>query len=64
MLKYICPHCKKPIYNEDALRCLYCGEKLNGGIGFISNIKYPKYKIIIITIIILLLLSIIIQIIY
>jgi predicted nucleic acid-binding Zn ribbon protein len=28
-MEYICPHCKKPIYDDDALLCLYCGESLN-----------------------------------
>jgi len=26
--EYICPGCKKPIYDDDALLCLYCGESL------------------------------------
>ncbi len=25
----ICPHCKNPINDEEALLCLYCGESLN-----------------------------------
>ena len=29
MSEYICPHCKKPIYDDEALLCLYCGESLN-----------------------------------
>jgi len=33
MTEYACPHCKKPIYDDDALLCLYCGESLNRGIG-------------------------------
>ena len=28
MAEFICPHCKKPVYDEDALLCLYCGESL------------------------------------
>jgi len=25
----ICPQCKNPIYDEDALLCHFCGESLN-----------------------------------
>ena len=43
-----CPHCKKPIYDDDeALLCLYCGESLKRGIGFMGKLKYPVHKIII-----------------
>jgi len=47
MAEYICPHCKKPIYDDDALLCLYCGESLQrGGSGFLGNIKYANHKVI------------------
>jgi len=29
MSEYICPHCKNPIHDDEALLCLYCGESLN-----------------------------------
>jgi hypothetical protein len=41
MSKYICPHCKQPIYDDEALLCLYCGESLHRSIGFMGKIKYP-----------------------
>jgi predicted nucleic acid-binding Zn ribbon protein len=28
MSEYICPHCKNPISDDEALLCLYCGESL------------------------------------
>ncbi|HOU37248.1 MAG TPA: hypothetical protein PLJ26_03940 [Candidatus Omnitrophota bacterium] len=51
MSEHICPHCKKPIYDDEALLCLYCGESLGR----------PKYflkpRIVFIFIVIVLLLS-------
>lgn len=55
--EYICPHCKNLIYDDEALRCLYCGEELNRGFGFMGRIKYPAPKVIIIAIVIVVLLS-------
>ncbi len=57
MSEYICPYCKKPIYDDEALMCLYCGQSLNRGIGFIGKLKYPKHKIFIIIIVVLVLIS-------
>jgi hypothetical protein len=31
MSEFICPHCKNPIYDEDALLCHFCGHSLNRG---------------------------------
>ena len=31
MAEHICPHCKRPVYDDDALLCLYCGESLGRG---------------------------------
>ena len=28
MSEIICPHCKNPIYDEDALACHFCGNSL------------------------------------
>jgi hypothetical protein len=55
MSKYTCPHCKQPIYDDEALLCLYCGESLRRGIGFMGKLRYPGHKIIIIIIVILVL---------
>ena len=46
MAEYICPHCKNPIYDDEALLCLYCGGSLKRSAGFIGNIKYPRPRII------------------
>jgi len=57
MAEYICPHCKKPIYDDEALRCLYCGDSLNKGIGFMGKIKYPTPRALIIIAVALILLA-------
>jgi hypothetical protein len=57
MSEYICPHCGKPIYDDEALLCLYCGESLRRGIGFMGKIKYPTPRIIAVISVIILLAS-------
>jgi len=52
---YICPRCKNPIHDDDALRCLYCGERLNRPVGFMQNVMFPMGGIILIMFIIILL---------
>ena len=52
MSEYVCPHCKKPIYDEEALLCLYCGETLNRSIGFMGKLKYPTPRIIAIIVVV------------
>jgi hypothetical protein len=47
MAEHICPHCRKPIYDDDALLCLYCGESLQRPGHFLK----PKVVLIIIVII-------------
>jgi len=47
MADYICPNCKNPIYDEDALLCHFCGGSLQrAGKGFISNLRYSNKKVI------------------
>jgi phage FluMu protein Com len=53
MAEYICPHCKKSILDDDALRCIYCGELLNRRIGFLSDIKYSRVATVFILILLL-----------
>lgn len=53
MPEYICPHCQQPIYDDEALLCLYCGASLNRPVGFMGKLKYIKPKIIAIIIVIL-----------
>ncbi|MBU2102868.1 MAG: zinc ribbon domain-containing protein [Candidatus Omnitrophota bacterium] len=50
MPEYICPHCKNPIYDDEATLCLYCGESLDRAIGFMGRIKYSRPKVIAITV--------------
>jgi predicted nucleic acid-binding Zn ribbon protein len=52
MSEYICPRCRKPIYDDEALLCLYCGESLNR-----PGKHIPKFKLLFITILLLLLIS-------
>lgn len=47
MDKIICPHCGKPIYDDEALICLYCGEDLERGIGVLGKMKYSTHWIIV-----------------
>ena len=60
MAEYICPNCKNPINDDDALRCLYCGESLRRKIGFMGTIKYATPKAALIFVVLLVLLSFII----
>ncbi|MDD5690742.1 MAG: hypothetical protein PHC37_03490 [Candidatus Omnitrophica bacterium] len=60
---YLCPHCKKIIYDDEAILCLYCGESLGRGVGFMGRLRYPKHSIITVVLIIGVLLSFIILII-
>ena len=57
MSEYICPYCKKPIYDDEALLCLYCGQSLNRPIGFMGKLKYPEPKIIIVIVVAVVLVS-------
>jgi len=42
-MEYICPHCGKPIDDEDALLCLYCGENLERGVGVLGKMRYTGH---------------------
>ncbi len=57
MGEYICPHCKKPVNDDEALLCLYCGESLGRGKGFMGNLKYARPRIMTIVGVLLILLS-------
>ena len=52
MSEYICPHCKNPIYDDEAILCLYCGESLNR-----PGKHFPRSKIIFLVVLAILLLS-------
>ena len=59
MSEYICPHCKNPIYDDEALLCLYCGESLNR-----SGKRIPKSRIIFIIILFVVVLSFVLSIVF
>lgn len=50
MAEYICPHCKKPVYDDDAILCLYCGESLNRP----GKYRIPKFLVVLIIVLVLL----------
>ncbi|MFH1782112.1 MAG: hypothetical protein ABH848_00660 [Candidatus Omnitrophota bacterium] len=49
--KEICPNCKREIIDDEALRCLYCGESLDRPFGFMGKIRYQKPKIMLVILI-------------
>ena len=55
MPEYICPHCRSPINDDDALLCLYCGRNLNRKVGFMGSLKYPTPRVIIVIAVIIVL---------
>ena len=48
---HICPHCGNPIYDEEALLCLYCGNSLKRKIGFMGKIKHISPQMVLIFVI-------------
>lgn len=46
---YTCPHCRNPIFDEDALLCHFCGESLqrapSGGSGLLGSMRYANHRI-------------------
>jgi hypothetical protein len=48
-----CPHCGNPIYDEEALLCLYCGNSLRRKIGFMGRIKNSSPQLIIILLVLI-----------
>ncbi|MBI5415218.1 MAG: hypothetical protein HZA29_00215 [Candidatus Omnitrophica bacterium] len=43
---HICPHCRNPIFDEDALLCHFCGESLQrAGKGFLGRIRYGNNRV-------------------
>jgi len=46
MEQYICPNCKNPIYDEDALLCHFCGGSLKrAGKGFLGRVRYSNRQV-------------------
>ncbi|MBU4377274.1 MAG: zinc-ribbon domain-containing protein [Candidatus Omnitrophica bacterium] len=57
MSEHICPNCKEPNHDDDALLCIYCGESLRRESGIIGRMKYTHHKSIFVTAIILIVLA-------
>ena len=53
MKEYTCPHCGKPIYDDEALLCLYCGENLERGVGVLGKMRYSVHWSIVVAAIII-----------
>ncbi len=53
MENYICPHCGKPIDDDDALLCLYCGENLERPVGTLGTIRYSAHWTTVIIVVVL-----------
>ncbi|MCP4649362.1 MAG: hypothetical protein GY853_04665 [PVC group bacterium] len=51
MAEYICPHCKNPINDDEALLCLYCGGRLDRGVGLMGKIPRQIFIFIIVVLI-------------
>jgi hypothetical protein len=45
MKDYRCPHCQQPIADEEALLCLYCGERLSRPGIFAGDMTWRKIVI-------------------
>jgi len=44
---YICPNCKNPIHDDDALLCHFCGGSLErAGEGFLGKVRYSNNRVI------------------
>jgi len=58
MTEYICPNCKSPINDDEALLCHFCGESLQrSNKGLLGNMKYGQQRIFWFFVIILVLLG-------
>ena len=49
-----CPHCSRPIPDDEALLCLYCGESLNRSCGCLAILKTHPWKCLTVLLLILL----------
>jgi hypothetical protein len=57
MAEYICPRCRKPVYDDEALFCLYCGESLGRPAGFIDGLRRCRWAVTAVVLLIAALLS-------
>ncbi len=63
MDEYICPHCGKPLSDDEALLCLYCGENLERGVGVLGKMKYSTHWMIVAAVVIVVIVAFIVLII-
>ena len=61
---FYCPHCRKPLYDHDALRCLYCGERLDIKAGVLSLLKWRKIRVFIITLVLFVVLAFVLLVVF
>jgi hypothetical protein len=53
-----CPHCGKPVYDDEATQCIFCGGNLPYEVrGFMSKMKYPTPRIIATIVVLIVLLA-------
>lgn len=58
MAEYLCPHCKKVIYDDEALLCHFCGESLGrGSRGALGKTKGVPGKWVTLAIVLIMLIS-------
>ncbi|MDD4957182.1 MAG: zinc-ribbon domain-containing protein [Candidatus Omnitrophica bacterium] len=48
-----CQNCGKPIYDEDALLCLYCGEEIGRPVGVLGKMRYSAHGLVFAVVILL-----------
>ncbi|MGE5279872.1 MAG: hypothetical protein ACM3L6_03905 [Deltaproteobacteria bacterium] len=52
-----CPECKRPIKDDDALLCLYCGASLRRPVGLLGGMRYRPATLVLATAILLVILA-------
>ena len=55
--KIRCPHCHNTIEDDEALLCLFCGESLKRGIGFLGKLRRGAPETVLGAVVFLLLIS-------
>jgi len=52
-----CPECRRPIEDDDALLCLYCGASLRRSAGFLAGLKYRPGHAVLLAVVLLMVLA-------
>jgi len=63
-MEYFCPNCKKPIYDDEALLCLYCGEGLKRNVTFLGSFKSGPLSIVVAIITIVVIISFVLLVVF